>query len=80
MEEQISAEIIQTSEAKMSKPQVWMAGLIGILVVIVGLQTIQMRSLAQAVQKGSLAAPAASQQGASSLFQNLKSTVGGCGG
>lgn len=80
MDEQTNTQTIQTSEVKMSKPQVLVASLLGILVVIVGLQAFQIRSLTQAVQKGSLAAPVASQQGASSLFQNLKSTVGGCGG
>lgn len=80
MDEQTNAQTIQTSEVKMSKPGILMISLIAILVVIAGLQAFQIRSLTQVIHKGSPVVSAASSQGVSSLFQNLKSTVGGCGG
>lgn len=73
-------EMLQQHDAKnlsANKLPYFLTGLLGILVLIVGLQAVQLRSLTQAIESGAVVARA---QGASSVLNNLKSQVGGCGG
>ena len=79
MNEQTISPTIQTEKIKELSTQPLMTGLIAVLVIVVGLQAFQLRTLSQVIKNGSVATPQA-EQGTSSLFGNLKSTVGGCGG
>jgi len=80
MDEQIISPTIQTEKIEKPSAQLLMTGLLAVLVIIVGLQAFQLRTVSQAIKNGSAVVSPQSQQGANSLFGNLKSTVGGCGG
>jgi len=80
MDEQIISSTIQTEKIKEPSAQLLMAGLLAVLVIIVGLQAFQLRTLSQVIKNGSVVASPQAQQGASSLFGNLGAQVGGCGG
>ena len=80
MDEQIISSTIQTEKIKEPSAQLLMAGLLAVLVIIVGLQAFQLRTLSQVIKNGSVIASPQAQQGASSLFGNLGAQVGGCGG
>jgi len=80
MDEQIISSTIQTEKIKEPSAQPLLTGLLAVLVIIVGLQAFQLRSLSQAIKNGSVVASPQAQRGASSLFGNLGAQVGGCGG
>jgi len=79
MDKQTILSRINTEDVKMHNLTFLMTIALGVLIVIVGLQAFQLRTLTQTIKSGSIAAPQA-QSGANSLFGNLQSTVGGCGG
>lgn len=66
-----------TRNSTSNKLPYFLTGLLGILVLIVGLQAVQLRSLTQAIESGAVVTRA---QGGSSVLDSLKSQVGGCGG
>ena len=80
MNEQTISPTIQTEKIKEPSTQSLMTGLIAVLVIVVGLQAFQLKSLSQAIKNGSAVASPQAQQGASSLFGNLGAQIGGCGG
>lgn len=73
-------EMLEQHDARNSssnKLPYFATGLLAILVLIVGLQAVQLRSLTQAIEGGAVVTRA---QGGSSVLDSLKSQVGGCGG
>lgn len=70
-------QLHDTGSSSANKLPYFLTILLGMLVLIVGLQAVQLRSLTQAIESGAVVTQS---QGGGSVLDSLKSQVGGCGG
>lgn len=75
----VPAEVNQPALAPEKKQPQIMIALLAIFVAILAFQAVQLRALNQTIKSGAVIQGQANQ-GAASLFEGLRSQVGGCGG